>query len=181
MHIEWEIRAQPRCHVFQFWYSHRHTQYPRQHVYVAPIYGIHVGWNIGPIWDTHVGSTQGMKMGFEWVPYGIYLGFNMGPMSFSDILHVSHVDPIYIYFPCGSHILPIWILHECQMFPRWLLCKSFFNPRFLGCILPMFSIFLWCIPYHFLQTVQVCINSCQFHFMAFIWDPILLLLFMGTN
>ena len=75
------------------------------------------------IYFPHMGSTCGIPIGNE-------NRFRMGPIwNLSGIQYGTHVFLRYITrFPCGSHILPIWIPHECQMFPRWLLCKSSFNP-----------------------------------------------------
>ena len=116
------------------------------HVYIGPIqdlcrleYRPHMGKTCG----IHIGNENGSYMGFIW------------DSIWDPCLSQIH----YTCFPCGSHILPMWIPHECQMFPRWLSRKSWFNPWFPGCILWMFSVFLWCMPVCDRQTAEMANNE----------------------
>ena len=115
------------CSLLVYFRIHSTPMLP--HVYIGPIqdlcrleYRPHMGKTCG----IHIGNENGSYMGFIW------------DSIWDPCLSQIH----YTCFPCGSHILPMWIPHECQMFPRWLSRKSWFNPWFPGCILWMFSVFL---------------------------------------
>ena len=70
---------------------------PRQHVYIGPIWdlcGLEYRPHMGYTWGIHIGSENGFRMGPIWYLSGIQFFLRY-------ITHVSHVDPIHIYFPCG--------------------------------------------------------------------------------
>ena len=117
-----------------------------------------------PIWDPcgleyrpHMGYTCRIHIGNE-------NGFWMGPIwDLSGIRYGTHVFLRYITHV--SHVDPIWIPHECQMFPRWLSCKSWFNPRFFGCIQCISVMHTWC-RYMFLKinsTVSLSRDCTSLH------------------
>ena len=136
------------CSLIVYFSIHSTPMLP--HVYIGPIwdlFGLEYRPHMGKTCGIHIGNENGSHMGFIW------------DSIWDPCLSQIH----YTCFPYGSHILPIWIPHECQMFPKWLSCKSWFNPRLLGCILLMFSVFLWCMPdvlvwVHLFKDQQYCIT-----------------------
>ena len=70
------------------------------YVYIGPIWdlcGLEYRPHMGYTWGIHIGSENGFRMGPIWYLSGIQFFLRY-------ITHVSHVDPIHIYFPCGYHM-----------------------------------------------------------------------------